>query len=465
MATSHTFSDPSINLNISPFTIYLLLDPDIILINREVLKKIERRKSVTGNIFNIRQVRKDLVVGGDSRKVLKERLGNANIIAEVLYPGIHVPEYLFSRIDYDLDNIDKTANQIRIFIKDLCEKDMESLKKNNNTYLISAKNELKQQLASLTEYLTKEVIKSGHRSVDTPKKPSINKCIRPIRSTFWNGLPDDMMGLVSTGRQNFSSQTAEPDHYHEPYDLSEDKISFDKKPFLKVLSQLGLTYENFKDKIKEANEESIVNTKDFILKFPVEVPRSRVPGMELETNFNKKICIKIGTKVGCIFYGLILFSMYEGKKFKRSDLIEIVNQVKKKFKETGNIIFSEDDYESIPGLSWFEAVYKAVLGKGNGTFVNWCIEEYNIKSLNTAPILLKDNIEAVLKAEYLEDIKDLLLIKKEAQKKGDLKLPQQLYWIDFPIDQVEFPDDKWGDLKKKVKQSKSKYTGERKLPE
>ena len=161
MATSYIFSDPTINLHISPFSIYVLLEGGN-LKNREILKKIEKRKTISGNIFSVRAVRKDLVVGGGSQKILKDALGNANIIAEVLNPGSSVPEYLYTRIDYNPENIEQTANQIRQFIKDLCERDVEALKSNRNTYLISAKSELIQQLTTLEDYLTREIIKSEH---------------------------------------------------------------------------------------------------------------------------------------------------------------------------------------------------------------------------------------------------------------------------------------------------------------
>ena len=131
MITPQIFSNPSINLHISPFSIYVLLEKGDNLKERDTLKKIEKRKSVTGNIFSVRAVRKDLVVGGESRKVLKAALGASNLIAEVLNPGSSVPEYFYTRIDYNPENIEQTANQIRHFIKELCERDVESLKKDN----------------------------------------------------------------------------------------------------------------------------------------------------------------------------------------------------------------------------------------------------------------------------------------------------------------------------------------------
>ena len=448
MATSFIFSDLSINLHISPFSIYILIDRGDNIKSREILKKIEKRRTVTGNLFSVRAVRKDLVVGGGSRKALKEALGNANIIAEILNPGKSVPEYLHTRINYNADNIEDSANQIRQFIKELCERDIESLKSNYNTYLISGKNELIQQLTALDKYLTKEIVKTGRPSVKDLSFKS-DKEFKSKPSNFRNGLPGNLGGSISIGRRPIPSGVAEPEYYQER-DTSDGKISFDKKSFLKVIEGLGLTYEYFKDKIRKASEESIINTKDTLLRFTSsKVPKSRYPGLELEINNHKTITIKIGTKAGCILYGSILFSLYEGKQFKRSDLADVAYQIKKKYKENGKIALTAEDKKSIPLLNWFEGVYKAVLGKNYGTFLDWCIEEYNVTGLNTAATLLKDNIEDVL-SDDLSEFKDLLLIQKKAQRKGKSKLPQQLYWIDFPIDQVEFPDDKWGDLKRKV---------------
>ena len=449
MATSYIFSDPTLNLLISPFSIYVLLERGDNLKNREILKKIEKRKTISGNIFSVRAVRKDLVVGGGSRKILKDALGNANIIAEVLNPGSSVPEYLYTQIDYNPENIEQTANQIRQFIKDLCERDVEALKSNRNTYLISAKKELIQQLTTLEDYLTREIIKSGHTLDKRISKKSTEKDIKTIPSNFRNGLPENLNGDILIGIRPVSSTVAEPDYYQER-DLTEDKISIDKKSFLKVLSELGWSYEYFKDKMRKASEGSIINIKDTSLRFTsTNVPKSRYPGLELEINNHKTITIKIGTKAGCLLYGSILFSLYEGKQFKRSDLSDVANQIKKIYKEKGRTALSTEDKKAIPLLCWFEGIYKAVLGKNNGTFLDWCIEEYNVTGLNTAATLLKDNIEDVL-SDDLSEFKDLLLIQKKAQRKGKSKLPQQLYWIDFPIDQVEFPDDKWGDLKRKV---------------
>ena len=451
MTSSYLFSDPSINLGISPFCIYVLLERGDNHKNLEILKKIEKRRTVTGSIFSVKGVRKDLVVEGESRKVLKDAIGNANLIAEILNPGSSTSEYLHTRIDFNPDNIDNTANQIRQFIKDLCERDIEELKSNPNIYLISAKNELIQQLITLEEYLSLEITKSGHILKRLPKK-STEKEIKISPSNFRNGLPEYLSGGISIGRRPISFNIDESENYLEQ-DLKEDKISFDKKPFLKVLAELGWSYEYFKDKMRKAGEESIINIKDTSLRFTSsKIPKSRYPGLELEINNNKTVTIKIGTKAGCILYGSILFSLYEGKQFKRSDLSEVANQIKKIYKEKGRTALSADDKKSIPLLSWYEGIYKAVLGKNNGTFLDWCLEEYNVTGLNTAATLLKDNIEDVLSGD-LSVFKDLLLIQKKAQRKGKSKLPQQLYWIDFPIDQVEFPDDKWGDLKRSVKRN------------
>ena len=261
MVAPHIFSNPSINLQISPFCVYILIEQGENLKSREALKTIEKRKTVTGKIFSIRAVRKDLVVGGESRKALKDALGNDNLIAEVLNPGSSVPEYLHTRIDYDPDNIDNTANQIRQFINALCKRDIEALKSNTRTYLISAKHELIQQLISLEEYLTRAIIKSGHILDKRYPQKSTEKETKNTPSNFRNGLLENLNGDILIGIRPASSTVAEPKYYQER-DLTEDKISINKKSFLKVLSELGWSYEYFKDKMRKASEGSIINIKD-----------------------------------------------------------------------------------------------------------------------------------------------------------------------------------------------------------
>ena len=275
MATTYNFCDPSIDLHISPFSIYVLLEKGADLKNQEILKKIEKRKTITGNIFSVNAVRKDLVVGGGSRKILKDALGNANIIAEVLNPGSSVPEYLYTRIDYNPENIEKTANQIRQFIKDLCERDVETLKSNTYTYLISAKNELIEQLTYLVEYLSKEILKSRRQLIKTPKKPLKCNAFHPIHSNFRNGLPENLNGDILIGIRPVSSTVAEPEYYQER-DFTGDKITFDKKTFIKALSIMGFSYEDFKDKMRKAKGESIINTKDIILRIKQKAGRGEM---------------------------------------------------------------------------------------------------------------------------------------------------------------------------------------------
>lgn len=454
MATSSIFSDPSINLNISPFSIYVLLGKNDNLKNREILKKIEKRKTVTGNIFSVKAVRKDLVVEGQSRKALKNALGKANIIAEILNPGSSVPEYLYNRIDYDPDNIENSSNQIRGFIKDLCERDIEYLKKNNNTYLISAKNELIQRLISLKEYLSTEIIKSAHILDKRLPKESYKQKIKNSPSNFRNGLPENLKGRVLTGQHPMSFQVAEPEYYQER-DFKDDKLSFSKKPLLKVLSEIGWSYEYFKDKIRKAGEESIINTQDLILRIKQKSQRERCPKIELEINKNKRIPITIGTKPGSIFYGSILVSMYEGNRFKRSDLIEVVENVKNKCKEKGTLFFSEHDYDSIPNLRRFEKLYKALLGKNSVSFVYWCNEEFTSRSLDTGASHIRRNIKNKLKDEDLSEIKDLLLIQKKTIYDKTSGSHNNVYWIELPIEQVDFSSEIWDDLKKELNKTNS----------
>lgn len=457
MATSFIFSDQSINLHISPFSIYVLWERGGLLKNREILKKIEKRKTITGNIFSVRAVKKDLVVDGESRKALKDAIGNANIIAEVLNPGSSIPEYLYTRIDYDPNNIEHTAEQIRYFIKDLCERDIESLKTNNNTYLISAKNELIQQLISLKEYLTKEIKKAANKSEEKLLKIFRAKEIRSRHSNFRNGLPSNLGGYLAIESQPISCEVSEPEYYQDKgpvkNKISEDKISVDKKSFIKVLSELGLSYEDFKNKMRKAKGESIINTKDIILRIKERAQREQCPKLELEINKDKKIPITIGTKPGCIFYGSILLSMYEGKKFKRSDLTDVVENVRKKYKEKGTLIFSKNDYDAIPNLRRFENLYKALLGRNSGTFVHWCIEGFTNRGLDTGVSHLKSNITEAFKNEDLSEIKDLLLIqKKKVYDQNHSR--NDIYWIDLPIEQVDLTDDKWDDLKKDLNKTK-----------
>lgn len=465
MITTHTFSNASINLQINPFSVYVLIDKGENLKSREILRSIERRKTVTGNIFSVRAVRKDLVVGGKSRKALKESIGNANIFARVLYPESSSPQYLCANIEFNPDNIELSANQIRLFIQALCVKDIESIKENCHTYLISAKKELLNQLSSLEHYLSKEILKSGYTPLQIPKKPVRKKNIQPIRSTFRNGLPNSVFGLITMPEQPISARISEPDYYEEEDALADEKVSFAKKTLIKVLSDLGLSYDSFTEKMDKARQESIVNIKDTTLSFvSFDAPQARYPGLQLKINNSKTTTIKIGTKAGCILYGSILFSLYLGREFKRSDLSDVAKQIKKKYDANGRRALSDEDKKSIPLLSWFEGIYKAVLGNRNGTFVHWCIEEYKDRTLDTAATLLKTNIEDTLTGDF-EEFKDLLLIKKTTIMRGDKKSPSKLYRIDFPINQVDFPDDRWGDLKKAALSSPSPSSKNQTIPE
>ena len=151
--------------------------------------------------------------------------------------------------------------------------------------------------------------------------------------------------------------------------------------------------------------------------------------------------------------------MYEGKKFKRSDLTEVVENLRNKYKEKGTLIFSENDYDTVPNLRRFENLYKALLGSNSGTFIHWCIEEFTNRGLDTGAAHLRSNIINALKNEELTEIKDLLLIQKKSFY--DLNHSRNdIYWIKLPIDQVEFPDDKWGALINTAKKNRplSSYT-------
>ena len=66
--------------------------------------------------------------------------------------------------------------------------------------------------------------------------------------------------------------------------------------------------------------------------------------------------------------------------------------------------------------------------------------------------MIKDNIEEALDNDDFSDLKELLLIQKRALHKGS---PKQTYWIELPIDQVELPDEQWGDLKKEFNKTKT----------
>lgn len=446
MALTHSFQNPLINLHLSPFTLYLLIDRGENLKSREALKIIERRKTVTGNIFSLKAFRKELVVGGHSRKDLKKALGNANLIAEVLNSGSETPEYLYAHIEYDFEDLDKTANQIRHFIKELCERDIESLKTINNPALSAAKKEFILQLSSLQQYLDKEILKSGRQKEKKTRSISLPTASGPLYSNFRNGLREDSgISLLSCELQ--AAYKPDISDKRKTYKGGNDEkfVSFTKKTFIKALSGFGVSYEEFADKIREISLDPIINIKDSVLRIKKPTgSRSRLPILELEINNKKKESIKIGTKAGCLLYGSILYSLYQGKRFKRSDLVNVAKQVKNKYRKNGNNSLSQEDKDSIPLFGWFHQVYKAVFGEKSGTFEYWCIEEFKDKSLTMAATLLKDNIESVLKDD-LEDFKDLLLIQKQAPEGGGTK---QLYWIKFPIEQVDFSGDNWKDLVK-----------------
>ena len=455
MSTPNIFSDPSINLHISPFSIYVLLGREDNLKNREILKKIEKRKTLTGNIFSIRAARKDLVVGGESRKVLKDVLGNSNIIAEVMNPGSSIPEYLHARIDYDSDNIDNTANQIRHFIKELCEKDISRLRgyyADNSSP--KEKNFLK-QFSLLYNYLDEGINKKKRKTVtDISKKENLKK--RLSRNIFQNDLTE-FSQLPPILRLN-SNLVKEP--YEDYSNKPEPKeISYyNEKELKRAILDLGGDDKYVKlllDQLEKIKSESIYNIRNIKLRFSSKKNNEKCPKLELVIVGSDNIPITIGTKVGCMFYGSILFSMYEGHPFKRTDLTDVIAKVKKKYNEKGSIFFTKEDYDTIPNLYKFSKIYEAIFGKNNGTFLTWCLDSFDNRKLDTAASHIKRNIEQTLRNKNILDLKKYLLINKKAQIKDNIKSPKQLYWIDFPIDQVEFPDDKWGDLKNDFSKTKT----------
>lgn len=450
-----TFRNSSINLKLNPLCLYVLADDDNAIKLREVLKKIGKRKTVTGNIFSIEIFQKESVVGGSSRKALRNYVGDSNIIAEIISPKASVPKYLISKIEFNPDNIQETADRIRDFVKELVDKDIESLQRSRLFPLSRPEENLVHQFKLLSRYLAKNssVKKSLTRvSKVLESKQSINrpKAEKPHQlSDFWNGAPDFQIHHCWVPSKTFTPRVEEPEsEYKEKFHGQE---TYTAEEIKRSCEELGLDFEEFKVVInrkrqaeKQVAISPIINTDDVKLRFIPVAPNSRFPGLEFK--FDKKEAqIKLGGKMECILFVFILFFKIDGQKFQRSVLIDVVESVKERFKNQLLTEFKEGDYKVIPNLKLVEKIYKTVTGENTGDFLDWCKHSFKVSTLNQAATNLNTNTEEFLKKGGLSDFQDLLKIKKERLEKEGQKTHKQFYYITFPISKLKL-EGKWKEI-------------------